>query len=84
MSGHNKEPLRRYRREDIDDMANRLEALGFGNTWAGLQSRHVLALIDDANQRLTPFGQDVAGREPLRLRRIQPGQGRPGYQGERA
>lgn len=52
MSGRSKDPIHRYQRDDIENMANRLVALGFTHTWAGEQSRYVLALIDDANQRL--------------------------------
>jgi hypothetical protein len=52
MSGRSKEPLHRYRREDIEDMVSRLVGLGFGHTWAAEESRNVLALIDDANLRI--------------------------------
>ncbi|HEX6354742.1 hypothetical protein [Actinophytocola sp.] len=56
MSGDSFEYLRQYllgkgRREAIETIANRLDHVGSG-TWAALQTRYVLALLDDANQRI--------------------------------
>lgn len=56
MSGGSINDLHGYRpakdrRDDIEEMATRLLAFG-GNPWAEEQTRSVLALIDDANQRI--------------------------------
>jgi hypothetical protein len=57
MSGGSFNSLHRYRlaqgrRDDIEAMIARLDALGHDGPWAGQQTRHVLTLIDDANQRI--------------------------------
>jgi hypothetical protein len=61
MSGGSFNDLHQYRlaigrRDDIEQMANRLPAFG-GNPWAVEQTRSVLALIDDANQRIAQLDE---------------------------